>query len=340
MATRAQKIQLGAFSIAALVLFLGTMIVLTGSQFWQGRGEYVVRFQESVSGLEIGAPVKFRGVRVGSVTNVRINPQNVEEIEVFMQVDDLTPIKTDTEALVITQGLTGLKFIELMGGTAQAEKLPPGSEIIAGRSMLDQLSGRAVDMSVQVEEIFANVLHMTRRENQDRFDSILIQGEEFMGQLNTFSHVLTGLTIIIDEILTENREPIANLIVGLEGTNRDVRKMLARVDETAISINNIVTAMELPRTMSEMRASNRIVQERLNEIDVNRAVDSIAVALGTLQALLENMTQMISGNQDQLRATMYNLRLASESLKELSRSLQQRPSRLIFDEKAEERRLP
>jgi phospholipid/cholesterol/gamma-HCH transport system substrate-binding protein len=340
MATRAQKIQLGAFAALALILFMGTAIVLTGSQFWQSRGEYLVRYEESVSGLEVGAPVKFRGVRVGSVTNIRINPQNVEQVEVYMQVDSLTPIKTDTEALIVTQGITGLKFIELMGGTATAAELPPGSQITAGRTMLDQLGDRAVDMSVQVEQIFANVLYMTRRENQERFDSILVQADAFMGQLNRFSEVLTGLTVVIEEMLTENREPVRELVVGLEQTNRQFRTMLASADETAQSIHTIVAAMELPRTMAEVRASNLLVQDKLKEIDLNRAIENISVALGTLQALLENMAQSISGNQDQLRATMFNLRMASESLKELSRSIEQRPSRLFFDEKAEDRRLP
>ncbi|MFU8805440.1 MAG: MlaD family protein [Bradymonadaceae bacterium] len=340
MATRAQKIQLGFFFIVVAIVFAGAFIALTGAQFWENRGMYVVRYQHSVSGLELGAAVKLQGVRVGSVNKIQINPDNMEEVEVYMQVQAKTPIKTDTEAVVMTTGITGLKYIELMESTAEADLLPPGSEVKPGQSMFDQLSGKATDMSVQVALILENVLHMTGPENQDRLDSILVQADEFMSNSNTLSRALAGLSTIVEEILIENREPIKNLFDGLDETIRDFRRLLVSLDQTVTTINVVVGTLELPETMLELRATNMMVQERLTEIDLPQAVDDISLALGTLQALLENLSQMVNANHDQLRATMYNVRQASESLKELSRTLQQRPSRLIFDEKAEERTLP
>ena len=76
------------------------------------------------------------------------------------------------------QGITGLKFIELAEGTAGTERLPPGSRIEAGQTMLEQLTGRASDIGLKVEKVLNNVLYITRPENRRRVDSILASTDE------------------------------------------------------------------------------------------------------------------------------------------------------------------
>ncbi|MBA2664894.1 MAG: MCE family protein [Bradymonadaceae bacterium] len=340
MATRAQKMQLGIFVAVATALFVLTLVVLTGMQFWETRDEYTIRIAESVSGLEVGAPVKFRGVRVGTVGAIRVMPGNVEEIEIRVLVDATTPIKVDTEAVVSTQGITGLKYIELMSGTESAAELPSGGEIKAGLSVFDQLSGRAQDLSVKAEQLLNNLLVITRPENQQRLDSILMQVDTFWGHLNRLTAEIVETTVLVRTILEDNRAPINSAFKSIEQTSLSIQQVAVRVDDTLASMNTLMQRLQLGEAVAEFRETNRMVQSRLAELDVKQAVDDVSAALGALNILLENINQTVSQNQDQLRATLYNLRLASDSFKEFSRTLQNRPSRMFFDDQPTERVLP
>ena len=86
MATRSEKVKLGIFLTVSGLLLAGALAVLTGSEVWEERDKYVIKFRESVSGLEAGAPVKQRGVRVGYVGDIRVSPENVEEVQVWIKI--------------------------------------------------------------------------------------------------------------------------------------------------------------------------------------------------------------------------------------------------------------
>ena len=73
---------------------------------------YRVATKESVSGLNEKAPVKLRGVQIGEVRTITINPKNAEEVLVTIRVQDDAPIKEDTYAAIEAQGITGLSFIQ------------------------------------------------------------------------------------------------------------------------------------------------------------------------------------------------------------------------------------
>jgi phospholipid/cholesterol/gamma-HCH transport system substrate-binding protein len=106
---------------------------------------YRIHFAESVSGLELGDPVRFLGVEVGLVKSMTIKPDDPNHVEVDVQLRKDTPIKTDTKATLMFKGITGSFFIELSGGSAGAKNLvdatPPGQvpEIPAVRSTMDTL---------------------------------------------------------------------------------------------------------------------------------------------------------------------------------------------------------
>ena len=81
---------------------------------------YKTHMKESVSGLSQDASVKYRGVDVGIVKTIRINPENSEEVEIVLRVKKETPIKEDMVAVLKFYGLTGLAFIEIEGGSKES----------------------------------------------------------------------------------------------------------------------------------------------------------------------------------------------------------------------------
>jgi phospholipid/cholesterol/gamma-HCH transport system substrate-binding protein len=84
---------------------------------------YRIHFPDSVSGLAVGDPVKFRGVDVGTVKSMNIDPDNARLVLVEVRLRKETPVKTDTRASLTLKGITGAVFIELNGGDPAAKTL-------------------------------------------------------------------------------------------------------------------------------------------------------------------------------------------------------------------------
>jgi phospholipid/cholesterol/gamma-HCH transport system substrate-binding protein len=84
---------------------------------------YRIHFADSVSGLALGDPVKFRGVDVGMVKAMVIDPDDPRQVQVDVRLRKETPVKTDTKASLKLKGITGVVFIELNGGNPNAESL-------------------------------------------------------------------------------------------------------------------------------------------------------------------------------------------------------------------------
>jgi phospholipid/cholesterol/gamma-HCH transport system substrate-binding protein len=84
---------------------------------------YRIHFNESVSGMSLGDPVKFRGVDVGTVKAMAIDTTDPRRVQVDVSLRKEAPVKTDTKAMLKLKGITGVVFIELNGGSADAKSL-------------------------------------------------------------------------------------------------------------------------------------------------------------------------------------------------------------------------
>lgn len=125
METRASYLIVGGFVIALIAALFIFVIWLGRIQVVREYTTYRTYFSGSVTGLQASSAVRYRGVPVGSVTRIRIDPDNVEQIEVTMEIDRQAPIKEDTVASLESQGLTGVGYVLLSRGTQAAPPLRP-----------------------------------------------------------------------------------------------------------------------------------------------------------------------------------------------------------------------
>jgi len=114
--------------VGSFVAFLGAAVLI--GILWLGKTDYrgtydryEAHMKESVAGLSVDSTVKYRGVDVGRVRAIALNPNNPEEVLLTMDIVRGTPIKNDTIAVLETQGLTGLATINLTGGSRDAPSL-------------------------------------------------------------------------------------------------------------------------------------------------------------------------------------------------------------------------
>ena len=117
------------YTLIGFMVFIGVAMIL-GFSYWllkptqeRKTAKYIIYFNESVLGLNIDAPVKYRGISVGKVTKLGINPSNSEQVEVLVTILRTTPVKVDTAAKLTAQGITGLSYINLSMGSHSSEVL-------------------------------------------------------------------------------------------------------------------------------------------------------------------------------------------------------------------------
>jgi phospholipid/cholesterol/gamma-HCH transport system substrate-binding protein len=114
----------GAFVVVlGAVLVAGVLWLASGGAFQKKYDLYLAIANESVAGLNLNAPVKYSGVDVGKVRKIWLEPGNPEQANLFFVIEHGTPVKEDTVAVLKTQGLTGIAYVELSGGSPDSPPL-------------------------------------------------------------------------------------------------------------------------------------------------------------------------------------------------------------------------
>jgi phospholipid/cholesterol/gamma-HCH transport system substrate-binding protein len=114
----------GAFVLVlSTTLIAGVLWIASGGAFQKKYDFYLAIEDESVAGLSLNAPVKYNGVDVGKVRGIELYPTNPERVRLTFAIERGTPVKEDTTAVLKTQGLTGIAYVELDGGAPDAAPL-------------------------------------------------------------------------------------------------------------------------------------------------------------------------------------------------------------------------
>src|SRR5271169_6373864 len=126
METRAHYVAVGAFVLAVILLSFATVLWLGRSEFSQQAKRYYIFFRGSVAGLNKGSQVQYNGIPVGRVIDIRVDPNNLEQIQVTVEIDtSIVDIKSDARAFLDANILNGIATIQIRGGTREAVNLGP-----------------------------------------------------------------------------------------------------------------------------------------------------------------------------------------------------------------------
>jgi phospholipid/cholesterol/gamma-HCH transport system substrate-binding protein len=126
METKVNTTLVGAFVLGLGALLLAALLWLaSGGATPQKHDLYSAVSDESVAGLNVNAPVKYAGVDVGRVRSIRLDPADPDRVQLVFAIAHGTPVRVDTEAMLRTQGLTGIAYVELGGGERNSPLLVP-----------------------------------------------------------------------------------------------------------------------------------------------------------------------------------------------------------------------
>ena len=150
--------------VGVFVLVLGAALI--GGVLWLSSGRsygttydiYQTYMKESVAGLNLNAPVRYRGVEVGRVQKIALAPGNVAQVQLTLAIESGTPIKADTVAVLSAQGLTGIAFVDLTGVSRDAPALKaqagePYPVISSGPSLMVRLDASLVDAALTLKNV-------------------------------------------------------------------------------------------------------------------------------------------------------------------------------------------
>ncbi len=200
--------------VGAFVLLLGTALIggvlwlTSGRYYGKSYDTYLAYLTESVSGLNLNAPVKYRGVDVGFVRGIVLNPANVEEVRLTLSIESGTPVKQDTVATLQTQGLTGIAYVELMGGRRESPPLvaKPGDSypvIRSGPSLFARLDTSVTVLVEKATRALDNINAVLDEENRRAISQTL-------ADLRVVSHTLATRSATVDAALADAGRTTAN----------------------------------------------------------------------------------------------------------------------------------
>lgn len=169
----------GAFVLVlGAVLIAGVLWLASGGAFQKKYDLYLAIEDESVAGLNLNAPVKYNGVDVGKVRQIQLDPANPERVNLIFAIERGTPIKEDTVAVLKTQGLTGIAYVELSGGTQGAPPLratagSPYPVIRTKPSLAARLENVLTSVLAKLDSTSTSVNAILSDENRAAFTSAL-----------------------------------------------------------------------------------------------------------------------------------------------------------------------
>jgi phospholipid/cholesterol/gamma-HCH transport system substrate-binding protein len=333
MRTRAQTARLGTFVAIALGLFLVTILVLSGRTFFEPRDHYKILFSETVSGLEVGSPVKLLGVRVGRIESFRVVSDGTDKVEVTVSLEHGTPIRSDAHAVLSPSGLTGLTFVEITGGTAEAPLVKPGGEIPTGPSLIGSLTGKAENIAVKTEEVLNRVLSITEEQN---LKNLRLSLDNIQAATLNLRNVLEGVDSAVPSIVkaSERLDPLFTDLTNAANAVSTAGKQLAAVAGDTRKVAGNIEAITRPdgsvqAAVDQLRQTLQTVNTLLGGEHADQTAKDVQAALRSFTETMNQLSGTLGSSSTDVRRMSSSLRSAAEHLEEFSRAISENPSLLI-----------
>ncbi|MEM1378802.1 MAG: MlaD family protein, partial [Pseudomonadota bacterium] len=184
METKARYFLIGLFTLAGLFGSMAFLLWLAKVEVDLQYAYYDVLF-ENVTGLGNAGDVRYNGLLVGRVVDLRLDQDNSDRVRVRIEVNADTPVKTDTVAVLQGQGVTGVSFVALQGGSADAALLPENSVIKAEPSPWQSVLEGAPELLQRATMLLEDINQVVDDQNREAVTRILDNLASASGRLDT-----------------------------------------------------------------------------------------------------------------------------------------------------------
>ncbi len=248
-----------------VVLLLAGLISFA---YWLGKyggqqeyNYYHVYMSESVAGLSNDSSVKYRGVDVGTVVHIGLNPKNSEQVELLLKIELNTPVKTDTTATLKSFGLTGLTYVELEGIGG-----PDTPLLMSSEDQIPSIPARPSTFA-RIDESMG-ILTTKIALALDKFSQLLSEQN-----LDNVSSTLSEIKILAKD-MREQKESFQSLVDNGVIMEKRVTEAFKKIEVASISVTKMADSLEknsttISRNMSQdLQQSMESFNQLLSELDI------------------------------------------------------------------------
>lgn len=287
----------GAFVLVLATALVGVVLWLaSGGAFQTHYDRYDASVEESVSGLNPKASVKYNGVEVGKVERIWLDADNPQRVNLRFQIERGTPIKVDTVATLKTQGLTGIAYVELSGGT------PESPTLTVHEHQHYPVIQTQPSLSTRLETVLTNVLA--------RLDSTSTTINEVLSPANrqAFSSALTDIASVARTIAARRN----TLDAAITSAGKTLQNTAQVSDQLGPTLERIGRSAQAIETMG-------------------RSVTATSNGAGkTVDAIGADMQRISAQTLPELERLMGELTALTKSLRRLSDQTERDPRGLLF----------
>lgn len=301
MGKRLSNALVGVFVIALGLVWMGVTLWLALGDYSTHYITYRVYLDESVSGLYLDAPVKYRGVDVGKVTGIALNPDVPDQVQLTLDVNATTPIREDTLAELAVQGLTGIAFVDLKGGSLDAP-------VLAAK---------------EGEE------YPVIRSAPSFFERLDMSGTELMGNLNL---LVTNLAKLLD---TDGRRSLRQILANIDAVTGT---LAARKAELGRMLENGARLADTG-AQAAVRMEPLLAQLEKTAASFETMADRVALASESLNRYVVGsgggVEQFSRQTLPELGSLVGELRTLTDTLRGVSEKLEEDPRALLYGRELE-----
>jgi phospholipid/cholesterol/gamma-HCH transport system substrate-binding protein len=294
-------VAVGAFVLLVIAMAVTFVFWYTNQQDKRSYQRYEIYFQGSVNGISAGSPVRYLGVDVGKVVRIMLDPKQPKRVEVIADIDSTAPIDERTRASLSLQGITGLLFVDL--------KQDPNAEttgVLAQGERYPVISTAPSDFDVLLSNLPALTTHLV--DLADRLTRV------FSDQ-----NARSLSTILDNTRLASERLP--NTIREAEGLVSDLRRTTQDVAGAAVDLRAVIThaSPDIEASVANIRQVSDNLAKTTQRLDRFVAANEPGLTVFAQQSLPE------------FEQLLRESRQAARDFRDLSRSLKQNPSQLIYE---------
>jgi len=289
-----------------------------------GRGDfnrYLIHFeQQALDGLEVGATVTLRGIKVGRVEDYALDATRLNRVRVEVRLDRRAPIRTNTLAVVtrnIVTGIAGIALVNPEPAGAPLTEVPPEERypvIREGRSDLDEIAGRVSEVGDMASITLSNINQLLSEENRDAVMATVRSLRELSAGLNQ-------RLVTVDRTLQQVGAAATAVGAGAARLGQAGERVATVVEHSSEGLDRALAETE--KTLAAARG----------------AIDEVARASGTLQAQAVTTARRLEASavsvDDQLGAALAEMRLSIEAATRVLDQLREPRSALLGPAKAQ-----
>ncbi len=306
---------IGAFIVGAMVLIFIALIFFSGGRLFSKKEKVIMYFEGSVQGLQIGAPVKLKGVVLGEITDIQINFQNDDKTIVTAVTADLVMERINSKGVTVSgeffseainngmraqlnfqSFLTGLLYVEL-------DFYPESQVKLYG---LQTNYRELPTIATQFEELSKSFAEMDIKGMVTHIDEFAIELNKIIksGEIQTTLKSVNRAAISIEKTSNNVSVQVSQLAKNIEKTRAEIDKLVAELNTQTPEL-----AKSLNKSLKDLSLSLDQISKTAASIDNNFSEDAPLI--------------------NQLNSTLNDISRSAQAFRSLSETLEQQPEAVL-----------